>query len=88
MPRKPELSAGLMDPRGPNADFTFFYHFAFRLFIPFRTWRLIMKMAVHYFLSSDFCFPFPIESKFKFIDFALNLLRKKEKSFPMRYVSS
>ena len=23
MPRKPELSAGLMDPRGPNADFTF-----------------------------------------------------------------
>ena len=56
----------------------------FRLFVPFRTWRLIMKMAVHYFLSSDFCFPFPIESKFKFIDFALNLLRKKEKSFPMR----
>ena len=23
MPRKPELSAGLMGPRGPNADFTF-----------------------------------------------------------------
>ena len=25
MPRKPELSAGLMGPRGPNADFTFTY---------------------------------------------------------------
>ena len=23
LPRKPELSAGLMGPRGPNADFTF-----------------------------------------------------------------
>ena len=26
MPWKPELSAGLMDPRGPNADFTFTLH--------------------------------------------------------------
>ena len=25
MPRKPELSAGLMGPRGPNADFTLFF---------------------------------------------------------------
>jgi len=26
MPQKPELSAGLMDPRGPNADFTFTFY--------------------------------------------------------------
>jgi len=36
-----------------------------------------MWMTVHYFLYSDFRFTFPL--KFKFIDFALHLLLKKEK---------
>ena len=40
----------------------------FRSFIPFRTRRFIMQMAVHYFFNTDFRFTFLIKFKFNFIN--------------------
>ena len=44
-----------------------------------------MQMKVHYY---DFRFTFSFKFKFNFINFALQLLLKKEKGFPTRYISS
>ena len=48
-------------------------------FKSFRAFQDTVIYTVYYFLNSDFRFTFPIKSKFIFIDFALHLLKKKNK---------
>ena len=49
------------------------------MFKSFHAFQDTVIYTVYYFLNSDFRFTFPIKLKFIFVDFALHLLKKKNK---------
>ena len=76
MPRKPELSAGLMGPRGPNADFTYLtlpFYLIFSWISLFWVFLFVLNSILFlclfiyfiylfiYFLFSIFPFPYFLE---------------------------
>ena len=53
MLQKPELSAGLMDPRGPNADFTFYLYRHFKTFESFPKLDILIVNIKAYYSSCN-----------------------------------